>query len=235
MKDDRHQTLRERTYDEIVRLIMSGELEAGALIDEKLLIARLASSRTPFREAIGSLAKDGLVEIRPYRGCYVRVLTFREVKDLYDLRQELEAFAVRLAVPRLSAEDIAWFERTLDLSVAALAENDMAAYATHDRAFHERIAELSGNHALVESLARLKLQVQLCRVLANHDATFAERAAWERDQILVAFRAGDAAGAAALMREHIADVRGAVLAALGETKAAEAGPSIRSASLNTPG
>ncbi|MBL0931712.1 MAG: GntR family transcriptional regulator [Alphaproteobacteria bacterium] len=214
MNDGRHLTLRERTYEEIVRLIMSGELEPGAALDEKLLIARLASSRTPFREAIGALAKDGLIEVRPYPGFPVRRLTYAAVKDLYDLRQELEGFAVRLAVPRLTAGDIDWFVRVLDQSVAAMAAGDMAAYATHDRAFHERIAELSGNHALVDSLARLKLQIQLCRVIANRDPAFVERAAWERDQILASFRAGDAARAEALMREHIADVRDAVLTAL---------------------
>jgi DNA-binding GntR family transcriptional regulator len=224
MTDDRHLTLRERVYEEILRLIMSGELRGGDVIDERVLMARLSSSRTPFREAIGSLARDGLVEIRPYRGFFVRQLSAREVRDLYDLRRELEAFAVRLTVPRLTVDDIAWFEWVLDASIAALAAGDMVAYSAQDRAFHEKIAALSGNHALVEALARLALQIQLCRVIANRDRTFAERAAWERDQILAAFRTGDADRAAALMREHIADVQRAVLAVLVAPEVVPTGP-----------
>jgi DNA-binding GntR family transcriptional regulator len=65
-------TLRERIYEEVVRLIVSGELPSGGWVDEKLVIKRLRVSRTPFREAIGTLAKGGLIEIKPYRGFYVR-------------------------------------------------------------------------------------------------------------------------------------------------------------------
>jgi len=68
----RKRTLRERIYEEIVHLILSGELPSGGWVDEKQVIHKLRVSRTPFREAIGILAKGGLVEIRPYRGFYVR-------------------------------------------------------------------------------------------------------------------------------------------------------------------
>ena len=62
----RKTTLRERIYEEVVRLILSGELPSGGWVDERQVIERLRVSRTPFREAIGILAKGGLVEIKPY-------------------------------------------------------------------------------------------------------------------------------------------------------------------------
>ena len=68
----RKRTLRERIYEEIVHLILSGELPSGGWVDEKQVIHKLRVSRTPVRDAIGILAKGGLVEIRPYRGFYVR-------------------------------------------------------------------------------------------------------------------------------------------------------------------
>jgi DNA-binding GntR family transcriptional regulator len=68
----RKTTLRERIYEEVVRLILSGELPTGGCVDEKQVIEQLRVSRTPFREAIGILAKGGLVEIKPYHGVYVR-------------------------------------------------------------------------------------------------------------------------------------------------------------------
>ena len=71
-------TLRERIYEEVVRLIVSGELPSGGWVDEKLVIKRLRVSRTPFREAIGTLAKGGLIEIKPYRGFYVRSFSRNE-------------------------------------------------------------------------------------------------------------------------------------------------------------
>lgn len=212
----RHQTLRERIHEELVRMIVSGELPPGAPIDERMLISRLSASRTPFREAIGTLEREGLVEIRPYRGFFVRRLSLKEVDDLYELRKTLECFAVRLAVARLTDAHIVLFEGVLDAAVKALHDGDMAAYAAHDRRFHEAIAELSDNHALIDTLSRLALQIQMCRVLANQSREFAERAATERDEILAAFRARDGERAAALMAEHIADVKQSVVARLSE-------------------
>ena len=214
MNAPRHLTLRERIYEEIVRLIVAGELPSGAPIDEKELTEKLQVSRTPFREAIGTLAKEGLIEIKPYRGFFVRSFTRKEIDDLYELRKTLECFAVELAVPRMSDRDIAGLEKVLDAAVEALRNRDMEAYGLHDREFHETIAERSENAALIETLSRLALQIQICRTIANESKEFAERAAKERDDILKALRARDAAAASALMRAHISDVQSAVLARL---------------------
>ncbi|WP_342363859.1 GntR family transcriptional regulator [Terrarubrum flagellatum] len=214
MSASRHLTLRERLYEELVQMIVSGELEPGAALDERALIAKLSVSRTPFREAIGTLEKAGLVEIKPYRGFFVRALSRKQVEDLYELRKTLECFAVRLAVPRMTDADVDRFETVLDRAVTALRQGDMAAYAEHDRSFHEGVATLADNHALVEALERLALQIQVFRVMANRSADLAERAALERDRILAAFRNRDVEYASALMREHIADVQQVVMAAL---------------------
>jgi DNA-binding GntR family transcriptional regulator len=214
MNAPRHLTLRERIYEEIVRLIVAGDLPSGAPIDEKELTEKLQVSRTPFREAIGTLAKEGLIEIKPYRGFFVRSFTRKEIDDLYELRKTLECFAVELAVPRMSDRDIAGLEKVLDGAVEALRNRDMGTYGLRDREFHETIAERSENAALIETLSRLALQIQICRTIANESQEFAERAAQERDDILKALRARDAAAASALMRAHISDVQSAVLARL---------------------
>jgi DNA-binding GntR family transcriptional regulator len=84
------ETLRERIYEEVVHLILSGELPSGGWVDERQVIERLRVSRTPFREAIGTLAKGGLVEIKPYHGFYVRRFSRSETADLYELYNRLE-------------------------------------------------------------------------------------------------------------------------------------------------
>src|SRR5258708_38652076 len=90
-------TLRERIYEEVVRLIVSGELPSGGWVDEKLVINRLRGSGTPFREAIGTLAKGGVIEIKPYRGFYVRSFSRNETPDLYKLYKQLQYCAAALA------------------------------------------------------------------------------------------------------------------------------------------
>jgi DNA-binding GntR family transcriptional regulator len=208
----RKKTLRERIYEEVVHLIVSGELPSGGWVDEKQVIDRLRASRTPFREAIGILAKGGLVEIKPYRGFYVRSFSRNETADLYELYKRLECFAVELAVPQMSDRDIRRFENTLDEAVVALRRGDMKTYATCDREFYENVAEQSGNSALIEALARFALQIQLCGTITNVSREFAERAAHGCDDIIQAFKARDTPRAAFLVRAQIGNVQDVILA-----------------------
>jgi len=136
-------------------------------VDEKRVIDKLRVSRTPFREAIGILAKGGLVEIKPYRGFYVRSFSRSETADLYELFKRLECFAVELAVQRMSNHDIRRLENTLIETGAALQRGDTKTYAMLDREFYENIAEQSENSALIEALARAALQIQLCGTIAS--------------------------------------------------------------------
>ena len=206
--DAKGSTLRNRTYETLLGLIVSGELPPGAPLDERALTERL--SRTPFREAVAVLASEGLVDIRPYRGFSVHRPTAKEIDDLYQLRRALESFAIRLAVENVSNADIARLAATLDAAVSALEQGDLDAYGAHDAAFHAAIARLSGNEPLLEVLERLALRIQMGRAIANRSARFAADAAAERDAILAALRARDADRAAALMDAHIAHVQRAV-------------------------
>jgi DNA-binding GntR family transcriptional regulator len=208
----RKKTLRERIYDEVVRLIVSGELPSGGWVDEKQVISRLRVSRTPFREAIGVLAKGGLVEIKPYRGFYVRSFSRNETADLYELYKRLECFAVELAVPQMSDRDIRSFEDILAEAVVALKRGDTQTYAMRDREFHETVASQSGNSALIETLARFALQIQLCGTITNVTREFAERVAHGCDDIIQALKARDTPRAAFLMYAHISYVQEAILA-----------------------
>ena len=205
-------TLRERIYEEVVRLIVSGELPSGGWVDEKLVIKRLRVSRTPFREAIGTLAKGGLIEIKPYRGFYVRSFSRNETADLYELYKQLQCFAVELAVPHMSDRDIRQYENTLDAAVTALRRGDTTTYAMRDREFYETIAQQSGNAALIDALARCALQIQLCGTITSVSREFAERTAHEYDDITQAFKARDALRAVLLICGRISLAQEEVLA-----------------------
>ncbi|QDZ12591.1 GntR family transcriptional regulator [Devosia ginsengisoli] len=203
-------TLRDHTYRSLLALILSGELPPGSPLDERALTDRLGVSRTPFREAIAVLAREGLVDVRPYRGFSVHLPSPKEIDDLYQLRRVLEGFAMRLAVENISNADIARLEQVLDAGIAALEANDLDAYGVHDTEFHATFARLSKNEPLIETLERLALRIQMGRATANRNVHFAKAAASERDAILGALRARDADRAAALMDAHIAHVQRAV-------------------------
>jgi DNA-binding GntR family transcriptional regulator len=208
----RKRTLRERIYEEVVRLILAGELPSGGWVDEKRVIDRLQVSRTPFREAIGILATGGLVEIKPYRGYYVRSFSGSETADLYELFKRLECFAVELAVPQMSDCDIRRFEDMLIEAGAALQRGNAKTYAMCDREFYENVAEQSGNSALIEALARVAMQIQLCGTITSVSPEFADRASHCGDDIIQAFKARDTPRAAFLVRGRINHTQEAILA-----------------------
>src|SRR5436309_10950139 len=98
-------TLWQRVYEHLREEILSERLEPGAELLEVPLSEELGVSRGPLREAIGRLAAEGLVTVRPRRGAVVRSLSKDEFLELYQVREALEMMAVRLAVPRLTNED----------------------------------------------------------------------------------------------------------------------------------
>src|SRR5436309_15468360 len=107
-------TLWQRVYDHLRAAILSGRLEPGAELAEVPLSAQLGVSRGPIREAIGRLASEGLVTVRPRRGAVVRPLSKEEFLELYQVREALEMMAVKLAVPRLGADDLQALEALIE-------------------------------------------------------------------------------------------------------------------------
>lgn len=198
-----HQTLNWHVYNAVIRLISSGRFAPGARLDEQQIAEELGVSRTPLREAISKLVKDGLVEHRPYRGNFVRSFTAKEVFDLYEVRKALESTAVRLAVPNLTEASAGELKKILGEIDIALAASDLEAYGLADKQFHETIARLSGNATLVSVLAHLSGQVQLIRTIANQDPSIVEITAMERPGIVDAMIDGDVERAMFLMEEHI--------------------------------
>ena len=218
-----HSPLNERVYRRIRDSVLAGSFTPGSRLDEQSLADDLGVSRTPIREAIGKLTKEGLVEHRPYQGNFIRAFSAKQVNDLYEVRATLEALAVRLAVPHLTDAQVEEFRVILDAGQDALDRDDLGGYGAADRRFHGMIAALSGNETLVESLSRLALQIQIVRAAANQDPAVVRETAHQRAEIVAAFRTRDVAAAERLLTEHIDGVRRAVVAQIEASEQAEEG------------
>jgi DNA-binding GntR family transcriptional regulator len=211
-------TLNQQVYQHLQQMVLSGDLTPGEQLDERALAEGLGVSRTPLREAINQLVKEGIIEYEPYRGNFVRTFTIKQVNDLFQVRKSLESLAVRLAVPKLSQEDLGRIRTILAEVDEALQQGDLEAYSDADRRFHKLIIDKTGNETLIETLDRLGLQFQLIRIFANRDPGVVERTAQERPRILTALAAFDADKAASLMEAHIEGVRQAVIAHLEDSE-----------------
>ena len=196
-------TLWQRVYDHLRGEILDGRLEPGTELAEVALSEQLGVSRGPLREAIGRLAAEGLVTVRPRRGAVVRSLSEEEFLELYQVREALEALAVKLAVPRLRPDDLevlAGLNRAMDEYGT---RNEVEQFFHANLQFHARLLEASGNRKLQEIYRQLldqlgRYQMRSLTLRGNLRRSVAEHAA-----ILRAVERGDAERAAQLMADHI--------------------------------
>ena len=196
-------TLWQRVYDHLRAEILAGRLEPGTELAETGLSEQLGVSRGPLREAIGRLAAEGLVTVRPRRGAVVRSLSEEEFLELYQVREALETMAVKLATPRLRAEDL---QRLADLNRAMDAhgaEGDVERFFEANQAFHACFLELSGNGKLYAMHQQLLDQLGHYRMRSLMLRGNLRRSVTEHTAILRAAKRGDGDRAAELMAEHI--------------------------------
>jgi DNA-binding GntR family transcriptional regulator len=196
-------TLWQRVYDHLREEILAGGLEPGAELAEVALSEQLGVSRGPIREAIGRLASEGLVTVRPRRGAVVRALSKEEFLELYQVREALELMAVKLAVPRLGPDDLAGLQQLIDEMAAHAERGDVPAFFEANAAFHGRLFELSGNGKLQELYRQLLGQLGRYRTRSLLLRGNLQRSVAEHAAILRAAKRGDADRAAHLMAEHI--------------------------------
>jgi DNA-binding GntR family transcriptional regulator len=199
----RSQTLVSICQAEIERMILEGELERGARINELALAARLGTSRGPLREACRSLAQAGLLETHANRGFFVRKLAHRDVADLYDLRAALSRLAGALLAQRATPDALAWLQTLVDAMDDARRGADFARFQALNAEFHAELVKATGNRRLLEVYDGLVKEMRLTRQRGLVSSAALESSNAEHRAILDAIAARDAAGAAATMENHI--------------------------------
>lgn len=151
--------------DRMRELVLSGEYPPGAPLPEVFLAQQFEVSRTPIREALKQLENEGLVEIRPKVGTFVRVPTRREIAELFQVKESLEGLAASLLARRGSVPELATLRRNVADSERAAANGDAEAYAELVHEFHWTIVLGSDNLKLVEHYGRLMNQLAYHRLV----------------------------------------------------------------------
>jgi len=139
------------------------ELRPGTRLKDGELAEGLGVSDTPLREGIRQLEKDGLVETIPYRGSFVRKMSPKEVCEIYDVRMVLEPLAVRLAVEMSTPEQLKRIQTKVEEYERAFQKDDISLGLEADFAFHDLIAQASGNRTLLEILRALATRIHTLR------------------------------------------------------------------------
>src|SRR5580692_3714707 len=147
LKSRRTESLASLVAEELERMIIRGELQAGDRINESELAQMFSISRGPIREACRSLEKSGLVRVVTNRGAFVREMSVAQAAEIYDVRAHLFGLAGRLTAARVSKRELADLLSIVDEMERA---RDIDAYYPLNVAFHGRLVELSGNSRLAD-------------------------------------------------------------------------------------
>jgi DNA-binding GntR family transcriptional regulator len=207
--------LRQSTYESIKAMIVTGQLSPGRRITELELVEQLQVSRTPVREALNRLERDGLVIERPRTGFAVVQFDEAMLRNVFDIRAELDVYATTLAIARITPDEVEIL-RGLVADCERLAQTDPSSRARLEEMqmgmeIHRAIARFSGNAMLAEMLSGLleKCQVYVWMELTQLNDWKAARD--DHHMIVEAIAARDTDTACRESRRHIQQSRDGIL------------------------
>ena len=197
--------LADQVKERLLEEILAGRYAPDARIVETQVARELGTSQAPVREALRGLEALGVVEITPFRGARVRRPTRRELLEAYAVRSSLEVLGARLALPRLSDDDLAELAYHANAMQVAAREGDGHAVAEADARFHGRIVEIADNGTLGKVWRSLEpfSRTYITLVVPGADPQ------WSADlhtPILQALLARDTDAVVAALERHFADV-----------------------------
>lgn len=201
--DRAERSLGDRVLSRIRADILLMELAPGEVIAERALERSYGASRTPIREALAQLVRDGLI-VRTARGHAVAPFDLQELDESFEYRELIEDAAIRLACARARPADLDAIQEAIDRGLTDFTPDGWSEIGLD---VHVRLAELSGNRFLRDAVQDVITRTMRVRWLVANSAEAREVAYREHSEIVRLVRAGDAEAAAAALRRHGREVR----------------------------
>ena len=197
------------------RRIIEGKLEPRERIIEQDICRQVKLSRSPVREALRLLAADGLVEIHARRGAQVADITWREVQDVFQVFEELEVLATRLAARHMTRDALRQTADLLKPMSQAAATRDVRSYFRYNALLHGLLYRSSGNEKLAQILLNLGKQITRFRYAALAAPGRMAGSLREHRALMAALGDRDEKTATELVRASVANARRALGARMG--------------------
>ena len=202
-----HRPLREIVYEELKRQILVGEIAPGTRMMEVDLADDMGVSRTPVREAIRKLEKEGLVTIEPRRGAYASDISIKDMLDVLEVRQNLEGMAAALAARKVTEEEKRDFIKANEAYNAAVKSGNTEEIIKCDEYFHQLIVNYSDNKTLTQLLSQVQELALRFRYIYYDDFSRYEKMPMEHIEIEETILSGDTERARIVAEEHVAHLK----------------------------
>jgi len=202
---DSPETFKDKAYVALRNVIVSSDIyrsRSDIRLDERQLAQDFGISRTPVREAMAQLEREGFVRSVPRRGVYVVRKTKEEVIEMITAWAALESMAARLITERASDADIAGLRRMFATFEGDRLHAKLDEYSEVNINFHQTIIELSGNQVLIRLAENLFTHMRMIRRETIGEEDRADRSIRDHMNIIQALEARDTERAEDLVRQH---------------------------------
>jgi DNA-binding GntR family transcriptional regulator len=194
----------DQIYETLLKQIIDQRLKPGERLLEEQLGRDLGVSRTPLRDAITALARDGFIRVEPRRGASVRDFQLKDLIEVYDIRMALEGLAAKLAAGNINHD-------VLEHLANEFKNNDVRKLLKADTRLHQIIIERCTNVKLQEMLTNLGNLVQAFRTAGYRSTSRSKSATVYHIKIVKALMDRDGSTAERLMREHIEKTKNEII------------------------
>jgi DNA-binding GntR family transcriptional regulator len=207
-------SLAERAYVDLREEIIDVSLPPGTLLREDELMQRLGVGRTPVREAVQRLQRDGFVTVIPRRGTLVSEISITDLAAIYEVRKHLESWASRLAAERATGDDRVRAQALIDDLLALTAHDDYTTLLRVDRGIHRFVYRTTKNPFLAETLDQYQnLSLRILHVAMKRYPPLTPKlddVVVEQRTVLEAIGRGDGETAERVAIEHISTFERAI-------------------------
>ncbi len=210
--------IREIAYETLKHAIVTGEIPAGARIVETEYADRMHISRTPLREALRKLERDGLVEYVLRRGVVVRAFTIADVEEIYTIRNALEILTLPAIIQNATQEDIKSLRDRLHEMDVFNQKNDIPALSPRARAFHAQLTGISKLNRILRVIEGQDEYITRFSAVSIAKENRRNAAHQEHYQLVEYVEQKDLENFEKLMRKHIERSKETCLLALEESK-----------------
>ena len=204
-------SLGQHVFENLKNAIVKGDMPPGGRLIESRLAETLGISRTPVREAIHKLEREGYLKKLSRGGFSVLGLSREDVDETFGIRSVLESYAARLATEKHRTNDLKPLEKKIKLYQKHLDSNDLDALPKINTEFHDLLYALSRSPKLIHLINNLRDQIYRFRQLILKNEKLAKMSNEDHKDMLERIRQRDADGVERLVREHLSRGKKAVM------------------------
>lgn len=212
-RPDKTLSLNEQAYVALRHKLITLRYKPGEYLNTAQVMEDLTMGRTPVNQAIHRLSTEGLLQIIPRKGVMVAPLSVDDALELIEVRLVNETLCVELASQKVTDPGLAQLRQMNQQIEQASESRNREQIMLLDRAFHQVLADIAGNHRLSDILSVIHAQAQRFWAITLSDVTHIDEVIAEHNEIIAALASGDMRRAADAARAHILSFKRALLSA----------------------